>query len=209
MKRGLSCLLGLVLLATANAALAQGSSHHRIEITPYGGWVWSSGYDVLLGSQNGQVDIESGAMWGLGAGYSLKDSLTQIEVFYNRQDTEMTIEIGGQKESLTDVAVDYLQIGGSFGTQREGAVWFTSLSLGTTRLAPSEGDDVWRFSVIFGLGAKRFFNQRVGLKLQGRAPFTWVEDSANFICTDEGCLKSAGGRGIWQFDVSLGLVIVL
>jgi hypothetical protein len=209
MKRGLSCLLGLVLLGTASAAFAQGPSHRRIEITPYGGWVWTSGYDVLLGSQKGQMNLDPAAMWGLGAGYCIKDSLTQIELFYNRQDTKMTIEIGGDKRDLTDVAVDYLQIGGSFGTQREGSVWFTSVSLGTMRFAPEAGEDQWRFSMIFGLGAKHYFNRKVGLRLLGRAPFTWVEDSAKFLCTDEGCLKSAGGRGVWQFDVSLGLVIVL
>jgi hypothetical protein len=62
---------------------------------------------------------------------------------------------------------------------------------------------------MFGLGGKYYFNDRLGLRVQARAPYMFVEDSAKFYCDDTGCLKSAGGRGIWQFDLSLGLVVRL
>lgn len=206
--------LGMCLLvAMAGGANGQTYPARRFEVTPYAGYVWSGGYDVLLGSQKGNLSTDAGAMWGLAVGYTVRDSLAQVEVLYNRQDTQMTAEIGGEKTVIDDVSVEYIQVGGVFGTQRGDVVWFTSLSLGTTRLRlspdPGSGSDEWRFSMIFGFGGKYYFNDRVGLRAQARLPYMFVEDTAKFYCGDAGCLNSAGGRGIWQFDLSLGLMIRL
>jgi hypothetical protein len=212
-KNLIAFLTVLVLLSSSAQVNGQAAPERRFEITPYAGYVWSRGYDVLLGNQRGNLNTEAGAMWGVAVSYSLSDELTRIEVLYNRQDTEMTAEFGGDKTAIDDVSIDYLQAGGLFGVERKNAVWFTSLSLGTTRLriapAGGRGSDEWRFSIIFGLGAKRYFNDRIGLRAQVRAPYMYVEDTAAFICDEAGCLKSAGGRGIWQFDLSLGLMIRL
>jgi hypothetical protein len=203
----------LVLLALCADAGAETTSGRRFEITPYVGGVWSRGYDVLLGGQIGNLGTKGSVMWGVLASYNIPDSLTQIELLYNRQDTEMTAEFAEKKTNITGVSVEYVQVGGLLGIQRVGTVWFTSFSLGAghLRLAPLEttGSDAWRFAIIFGLGAKRYFNDRIGLRAQLRAPYMFVQDSASFICSDSGCLKSGGGRGIWQFDLSLGLVVRL
>ena len=62
---------------------------------------------------------------------------------------------------------------------------------------------------MLGLGAKYPINERFGVRFQARAPYMFVKDSANFICGPNGCLNSGGGRGIWQFDLSVGLIIIL
>ncbi len=212
MKRIVLCLGAVVVLAWATGVSAQGPEKRKFEITPYGGGVWTHGYDVLLGGQQGTLETRGSAMWGAALDYSIKDGLTQIELSYNRQDTEVLFEFGGEEtDQSADVSIEYLQLGALFGVEQYGFGWFTSFSLGTTRFAPKEGsvEDDWRFSMIFGVGAKYYFNDRVGLRLQGRAPYMFVDDSANFYCGDTGCLKSAGGRGIWQFDVSLGLIVRL
>ena len=213
MKHPIAIVTVLVVLASAVDVGSQTPSGHRFEITPYAGGVWSRGYDVLLGGQKGNLGTEASAMWGVAVGYSLSDSLAQIEVLYNRQDTEMTAEFAGDKTKIDDVSVEYLQVGGLLGVERNRVVWFTGFSLGTTRLriSPAEGSgsDEWRFSIIFGFGAKYYFNDRIGLRAQVRAPYMFVEDTASFICGEGGCLKSGGGRGIWQFDLSLGLAVRL
>ncbi len=204
-------IVGLfVLLILANHAGAQPAvPERRFEVTPYGGVVWTGGYDVLLGAQKGKLDTKTSAMWGVAVDYKLKN-FTELEVLYNRQDSEMGFNFSGNTTSIADVSVEYLQAGILFGAPRNDVLLFTSVSAGTTRVAPRDGgDDRWRFSIMLGLGAKYFFNERVGLRLQGRAPFIWVNDSSEFICGDAGCLKSGGGSGIWQYDLSLGLVVTL
>jgi len=217
MKHRISWVVLLVLLVTTINAFAQdapntqGAPKHRFEITPYGGAVWTRGYEVLLGAQQGNLDTRESAIWGISVGYSLRDSLTQIEVLYNRQDTDLFFEFSGDESEVTGVSIEHLHVGGLLGVPRGRSVWFTTFSLGTSRWAPKsgDGDDAWRFSLMFGLGAKYPINERFGLRLQVRAPYMFVEDSANFICGPSGCLKSAGGRGIWQFDMSVGLIILL
>jgi opacity protein-like surface antigen len=204
--------LGIVaILIWAVSVCAQGPTTRKFEIVPFGGGAWSNGYDVLLGSQKGTIATRGSAMWGIALDYSIRDSLTQIEASYNRQDTKLTYQFGGEETDVADVSIEYLQLGGLFGVEKSNVVWFTSLSLGTTRFVPKEGttEDEWRFSMIFGLGAKYYFNDRVGLRLQGCAPYMFVEDETNYACGDLGCLKSAGGRGFWQFEVSLGLTVRL
>jgi len=196
---------------TQDTSTAQTESKHRIEITPYGGYVWTHGYDVLLGGQKGNLDVRESAVWGVTVGYSLRDSLTQIELIYSRQDADVYFEFSGQDTSYGEVSIEHLHVGALLGTASGRTVWFTTLSLGASRWAPKDGeaDDAWRFSLIFGLGAKYPISERFGLRFQARLPYMFVEDSAKFACGPSGCLNSAGGRAIWQFDMSVGLIIKL
>jgi opacity protein-like surface antigen len=206
----------LFLALTAVSAFAQetpatqAESKHRFEITPYGGVVWTSGYDVLLGGQKGNLDTRTTAVWGMTVGYSLRDSLTQIELIFSHQNADIYFEFSGQEIDYTGVSVDHLQLGALLGTPRGKTVWFTAFSLGTSHWAPKgEGDDAWRFSFMLGLGAKYPVNDRFGLRLQARFPYMIVQDSSKFVCGPSGCLTSGGGSGMWQFDLSLGLIIKL
>jgi hypothetical protein len=211
-------LLGTIVLwlaMTVATALAQDApateakSKRRFEITPYGGWVWTRGYDVLLGGQNGTLDTRESAVFGVTAGYAIRDSLTQIELIYSHQDADVFFDFSGEEADYGKVAIDHLHLGGLLGTSKGGTVWFTTFSLGTSRWAPDEGDEQWRFSLMLGLGAKYPINDRFGLRFQARIPYMFVDDNANQICNESGCLKSAGGNTVWQFDLSVGLIIRL
>jgi hypothetical protein len=212
MKTAISSLwVVIVLLWSAGAQAQAPPGGRKFEIMPYGGAVWSRGYDVLLGAQKGTLSMKGSAMWGVAFDYAVKDSVTQIEVLYNRQDTDLTFDVGGEETDIASAFIEYIHVGALLGVQRSDVLWYTSFSLGTTRFGAKEGStgDEWRFSIMFGLGAKHYFNDRVGVRVQARAPYMFVEDTAKFYCGETGCLTSAGGRGIWQFDLSLGLVIKL
>jgi hypothetical protein len=145
MKTAISSLCVVVILVCSSGVYAQETSKRRFEIVPYGGAAWSRGYDVLLGAQKGNLDVKESAMWGVALDYTVKDSLTQIEVLYNRQDTDLAFDLSGQKTDITGVSVEYLHVGGLLGVQRGDVMWYTSFSLGTTRFAPKEGNsgDEW------------------------------------------------------------------
>jgi len=98
------------------------------------------------------------------------------------------------------------------GVERDRTIWYTSLSLGTTRFNPDDEDsgEDWRFSMMFGLGAKYSLTKRLGLRFQARFPWTYMGgDGSEIICGEIGCMKSSGGLGLWQFDLSVGVVIAL
>jgi len=221
MKRRISCGVLLFLLVMTGNVLAQNAPaaqdtstaknelKHRFEITPYGGVVWTRGYDVLLGGQRGNLDTRASAVWGVTVGYSLRDSLTQVELIYSHQDTDLYFELSGEETEVTGVSIEHLHIGGLFGTARGRTVWFTTFSLGASRWAPKDGesDDAWRFSLMLGLGAKYPISEKLGVRLQARLPYMFVDDTASYACGESGCLNSAGGRSIWQFDLTAGLII--
>ena len=184
---------------------------NRIEILGYGGYLWSSAFNVNYGALNGEADITDGAVWGVEADVNVRPG-AQLVLLYNRQDAELTFKRPGNvKNTVGDIAIEYWQIGGLGGVQRGNVMPFTMVTLGGTRIIPElEGatGDEWRFSIIVGLGAKLYVNERVGLRVQARMPWTFLQGGAAIACGSGGCFSMFGGSGIVQADVSGGMFIM-
>lgn len=184
---------------------------HRIEVLGYAGYLWSGAIDVNYGSLYGEADVESGEIWGIEADVNVRPG-TQLVLLYNRMDSELTFEQnGGLPELAGDIAIEYWHIGGLGGVQRGNVMPFTMVTLGGARIMPGfEGteEDVWKFSMILGLGAKIYVNERMGIRVQGRLPWIFVSGGGSVGCGSGGCYSSVGGWGIVQADVSGGLFIM-
>jgi hypothetical protein len=211
----------LALLPVADAS-AQGrrsgggssaASAPRFEITPFGGYVWTDSQEVYDGYGTTQVDIEDSGFWGVALDVNVPAGTSQVELLYQRQDTELTAGSSGfQQTKVADVAVEYYQIGGLSGTRRGNVYGFGGLTVGATRLiydAGSVDGDNWKFSMIFSLGAKAYLNDRVGLRVQGRVPFTVISAGGTVGCGSAGCYSTVSGEGIGQVDLSAGLIILM
>ncbi len=172
--------------------------------------MWSSGQNVLYGGQSGRLKTDSSPFWGIAVDYDLKKQATQIELMYTRQETKYNFELNGEKTFLSDVSIDYMHVAFILGGDESKRFWYTSLSLGATHYGPKAEDsnDEWKFSFGFGLGMKYYLGERFMLRFQGRAPYTVIGNRDDYICNDDGCVKSAGGNGAWQYELSLGLGIV-
>ncbi len=211
MIRKMLVLGTLVLMLSGAEAMAEKRLGRKFEIIAYGGVVSSGGYDVLLGGQKGALKLDTNGMFGITLDIGVGDGPTRLELIYNRQDSEMNVEFPGGTTHISDMVVEYFHLGNVLGTERGNSLVFTSFSLGATHFnAKEEGvSSDWYFSIMFGLGVDYYLTKRLGLRLLGRAPYTFLGWQDKFICIDDGCLKSAGGRGMWQFDLSLGLIIGL
>jgi len=183
---------------------------HKVEITPFGGYVWTVSRSFSDGINRGDLDIKSSGFYGIALDLNVKPG-TQLELLYQRQDSDLTFKSGGFKETLTDLAVEYWHIGAVGGIRRENVQPFTGLTLGGTRydFKTAGFEDMWKFSVILQLGAKLYINERIGLRLQGRMPYTFLSGGVGLGCGTGGCYTSVGGTGIAQFDVSAALMILL
>ena len=199
-------ILAFLLVVEAGA---QEEKKRRIEVIPYGGYMWSSGQNVLYGGQNGSLTIESSPFWGVAVDYDLKKQSTQIEFMYTRQVSKYNFELSGEKTFLSDLTVDFMHVAFILGGDESKRFWYTSLALGATHYGV-EADDSgeWKFSIGFGLGMKYYLSDRFMLRIQGRAPYTVIGNRDDYICNDSGCLKSAGGNGVWQYELSAGLGII-
>ena len=129
----------------------------------------------------------------------------QGRLLYRRQDTEATFKSGGTTDNLGDIAIEYWHVGIVKAIKMQDNVMpFTSFSLGGTRY-DYEGGDAWKFSVLLGIGAKVYLNDKIGLMVAGQMPFTILD---SFIGIGTGGV-SLGGTGIAQFDLTAGLIISL
>ena len=184
---------------------------HRFEITPFGGYSWTFARDFYYGPTGGRVDIEDSGMWGIAVDINLPYKPgSQIQLLYNRQDSKLQFSSFNTGTVEADFGVEYWHVGGSYGVQRGNAMPFTVLTLGGSRFFSKDlGEDVWKFSIIFGAGAKLYANDRLGLKLQGRFPFSIFSGGGAIGCGSGGCYTSVGGSGMGQFDLSAGVMVLM
>lgn len=184
--------------------------NHKVELLGFGGYVWSGSQDVWYGDVSGEIDLKDSGTWGIEADINVRPG-AQVVLMYHRQDTELLFRSPFENRSVGNIAVEHWQIGGLSGIQRGNVMPFGLLTLGGTRIVPKyedAGDDVWKFSLIFGLGAKYYVNERVGVRIQGLMPWIVVDGGGGVACGGGGCYTAFGGSGIVQGEVSGGLFVM-
>lgn len=211
-KNALILFVGLLLLASP-AMAQQGSSGmggfhfeqpaHRFEIIPMYGYAWTVSQSATYSGFGGDFDLKSSDFWGVAVDINAKPGV-QARLLYRRQDTKMTWKQIGLTEDLGDIGVEYWHIGAVAGMRNDKIMPYTSLTLGTTRYILDYGDE-WKFSIILGVGAKVYLNDRIGLMVGGQMPFTFTN---TFLGIGTGGM-SIGGTGIIQLDLVAGLIIAI
>ena len=201
-------------VAAAQQRRSGATQPHRFEITPYAAYSWTFARDFYYGPTLGRLDVSDSGVWGIALDYNMPYKPgSQIELLYSRQDSDLEFEgasLGAAGRRSADLSVEYWHIGGLYG-QRRGQVFpFGVLTLGGTRFASKDfNEDIWKFSIIFGFGAKLYAGERFGLRIQGRFPFSIMSGGGAVGCGSGGCYTSVGGTGLGQFDVGGGVMLLL
>lgn len=221
--------MALLLACDAGAALAQGRGGrrsnpgwgfqplaHRAEIAGYYGYSWLSDYEVQVrlpdnSLETGKLDVKSSDFWGVELNVNVRPG-AQVALVYNRTDSQLEFRpnrLGEAKRDLGDIAVEYWHIGGYSGIARGNVMPFGGLTLGATRFSTSV-DDAWKFSLTPQLGVKIFPHPKIGIRGQARLPITIIEGGLGFgFSSGGGSFVSVGGYGMFQFDVSGGIMILI
>ncbi|UCH84298.1 MAG: hypothetical protein JSW50_01015 [Candidatus Latescibacterota bacterium] len=183
---------------------------HKIEITPYVGYTWTSSIDARVDSVLGSLDIESSVSWGIELDINVKPG-GQITLLYQRQDSKLIFQpAGALKQTLGDLTVEYFQFGGIGGVQKGKVMPFSIFTLGATRFAGQSPltSDVWKFSLILGIGAKFYLSEHLGIRVQARLPWVLIDGGGAVACGGGGCAIALGGSGFVQPDVGVGLMLL-
>ena len=184
--------------------------NHKVELLGFGGYLWSGSQDAWYGNYSGEIDLKDSAVWGIEADINVRPG-AQLVLLYHRQDTELMFRSVYNDYSVGNVAVEHWHIGGMSGIQKGNVMPFGMVTLGGTRIIPQYpdgSDDVWKFSVLFGLGAKFYVNERVGFRVQGLMPWIVLDGGGGVACGGGGCYTSFGGYRIVQGEVSGGLFLM-
>jgi opacity protein-like surface antigen len=189
--------------------------NHRVEISGHYGYVWTGSRTVQFFDQDnslryGDVDIEDSSMWGIQLDIPVQPD-AQFVLLYNRQESEITVREGGfQKTTIGDVVTEYWHVGGLGGVPQGRVFPYSMVTIGGTRYSSLNGvGDQWKFSLIFGLGAKFYVNDRIALKVQGRIPYTFFSGGLGVGVGTGGVGIVAGGSGLIQGDLSAGLSLLI
>ena len=192
-------------IATALLALAAGEVRGQtVHVSTFGGLQFGGS---LLGKDGaGHASLQEGFVWGGALEVEVAESW-RFAVQYSRQET--SIESAAARP-LFDLKVERY-MAGIQEEKGEGPVrWYGTALLGATRLvprAPSLGSDL-RFAAGLELGVKYFVSSRLGFRAEARGFYTFVDADSDALCANGVCLFSFSGSGMWQGNVSGGLVVV-
>jgi outer membrane protein W len=222
----------LILLAAIAALLIsipELTSAKGIELTPYAGYRSSGALNsttVTLddGTMLENFDFESGAIFGLWFNFRVDNRLKielNVEGFPSKvQGTDTSTK---QKTDAFDVVLYYLQIGLhyeiiEYGVSAEDVKIrpFVYAGLGSTIFDPAgDRSSNAKFNAAFAVGFKFMFNDRLGLRTQGRYMWTYMNASNDYFCTGDGtgygeqCTIFPTSESLSQIDLTLGLIITL
>lgn len=176
-----------------------------VEITPSINYRFGGGFEDTNTATNINLD-ESGG-YGLVLDFDLQPD-KQIEVYLSRQRTTMSSGGPFTGNPLFDVSVDYYHIGGLYLFEWERFRPFISGTLGLTRMDPQRADlrTETRVSFALGGGAKYFFTENLGIRLDLRGIYTAINSNASIFCAG-GCAVQVRSNGFLQGELGAGLIL--
>jgi opacity protein-like surface antigen len=182
-----------------------------LEITPYAGYTIGGSFtDYTTGAT---LDVKEGGSFGLVLG--LPDTPeTRYELFYGFQQTKVTGggTFGG--ETLFDLDIHYLHLGGAYMFPGEKVRPFISGGLGATHFVPhgSGMNQKTYFSLSLGGGATIPISGHVGLRFEGRGFMTILPDTTEIFCVSSGgaaCTVKVQGDVLGQILLMAGITFSL
>jgi hypothetical protein len=206
----LHLFLAALLLSSALFP-AEAGAEWGLEITPYAGYAIGGNFtDNTTGTD---LDVKEGGNFGLVLG--LPDTPdTQYELFYGFQRTKVTGggTFGG--ETLFDLDIHYLHLGGTYMFPAEKVRPFVSGGLGATHFVPhgSGMNQKTYFSLSLGGGVKIPISAHVGLRFEGRGFMTILPDTTEIFCVSSGgaaCNVKVQGDVFGQILLMAGITFSL
>lgn len=194
-----------LLLVLALALAAAEARAQSVQLAPFVGYQFGGSFrsDVYEGEfslnsaldYGGTVDIAISPTW-------------RVELLYSRQETEIDAPAG--LDDPFELTVERYMVGVVEERNPDTRTRFFGAALaGMTRFVPGlDGFDTdSRFTLGVGLGFKTFLSDNLGLRFEGRGFYTFVESEGGVWCAAGRCLFAFGGSGLWQGDVSAGLIL--
>lgn len=195
-RRRVGILVALVSLAAAEARA------QSVQLTPFAGYQFGGSFQSPALQAN--FSLQSSLSYGGTADFAIGEHW-RVEALYSRQPTELR---AGDATPF-DVRVERI-MGGISEEKGEGKTRFFGVALfGITRFVPGfDGfDPDSRFTLGVGLGLKHFLSGNFGLRAELRGFYTFTETNGGVFCSGGTCLFVFGGRGLWQGDVSGGVIL--
>jgi opacity protein-like surface antigen len=204
-------LFAAALLLSSLLFPAAAAAEWGLEVTPFAGYTIGGSFED--NTTGASLDVKEGGSFGLVLGMPDTPE-TEYELFYGFQRTKVTGggTFGG--ETLFDLDIHYLHVGGTYMFPQEKVRPFLSGGLGATHFVPSGSgmSSKTYFSVSLGGGAKIPISDHVGLRLEARGFMTILPNSTEIFCVSSGgaaCAVKVQGDVLGQLLLLAGITFTL
>jgi len=180
---------------------------HKIELTPIVGYLLNGNIDFYAGELTFDNTINYGISMSVNTGYG-----TAVEAIYSISPTTTNFRAFTFEYANTSFAtnINYIQVNGVKEFLTDQFRPFGFIGLGASGFVPQESgyDSWWSFAMNFGLGAKVFLNDNIGIRVQGRLLLPLYYSGAGFYCGTGGCGGGVTASSTMvQGDFMAGLII--
>lgn len=197
-----------VPVIAASLVMAPSSAHAEdvFQLTPFVGFQFGGGVEDR--SDGSDFDVDPSASYGLVFDKRLeKNKEASLEFVWNRQDTQIDVE---NRPGRFPLAIDYLHVGATYSPS--GSDGFVVVTAGATYFDPGGGyGSETKFSLAAGGGIRKMFDERLGLRVEGRAYLTFAGGSSSLFCSGGGgggnCLFTFSGDAVVQAEIDVGLIV--
>jgi opacity protein-like surface antigen len=192
----------------------------KVEISPFAGYMFGGS----LNFYEGKLKADNNLNYGVAVDFKLAED-TQIELMWTQMGTTAQFEPYSGYYDFYDIKpfdmnVGYIQIGGvremnldqirPFGVFTLGTTYFIPKDVTYINDEPVDVESQWKFSMTLGAGAKIWFTDRVGIRLQGNLMMPMFWSSTGFaVGTGGSGFYVGGGTSMVQGNFTGGLIFAL
>jgi opacity protein-like surface antigen len=184
----------------------------KVEIAPTYGYQFNGSINFVEGKMN----LHDAANFGAIVSVNVRPEMF-AEFSYSRSNTDADYtEYATNDEYHYNLSIDYFQLGvlKEFKTEMVRPFVIGSLGAAWANMKDSGVDDIWRFSIALGGGAKFILTDRIGIRLQGRLLIPMYFYGGGFYMGIGGGGPSSGvslssTSRVIQGDLSVGVIIRL
>ena len=136
------------------------------------------------------------------------DERSQVELFYNHQQTSMQVAPLTLGAGSIDLDINYLHIGGTSFIDAVGQGVYVVGGLGVTYMSPSLNglSSETRFSMNVGVGYLYPLGKRLGIRIEARGYATLLDNNGGLFCSSsKGCVITINGPALYQGEGLAGL----
>jgi hypothetical protein len=159
----------IIILVSIVCLLPFFSNAQSVEVTPFGGYV----FGATLNSDMGDVQFKGSGQYG-GMISIAANRVIDVDLLYNRMDTKADANLYyngyGAYEKEVPISINYMHVGFTKNFRINPKVSpFVGLNFGACLFYPKEDyPETWFFSMGMNGGAKIYFSERIGIKLQAQ-----------------------------------------
>ena len=190
----LVALVSLASLAGTPPAAAQ-----DFELSPFAGF--RGGGELSEQATNRSASLDGSAAFGLAAAWKAKGQGRFVEAFWSRQETETHLP---GADRTVDVAIDLVQVGGSYRWIGKSLEPFVSATVGAALIAGEEGGREAVAAGSLGAGFRWVLSPRLALRVDGRGYALFEVESVTIAC-GPGCAAGLAAGGTTQGELTLAL----